>query len=74
MTDLLETAPPEDELVVGARAIAKRVFDGKLNPRQVYNLLENDPTWPAFKLARKWACRPADMRAEISRRVTAREV
>jgi hypothetical protein len=64
----LDTTPPEDELVIGARAIAEEVFGGRLSRRQVYRLLETDPTWPAFKLAGKWAARPGAMRAEIRRR------
>jgi hypothetical protein len=48
----IDTTPldDDDELAVGARAIAENCFNGQLNDRQVYRLLETDPGWPAFKL------------------------
>jgi hypothetical protein len=58
----------DDKLAVGARAIAAEGFDGQLNARHVYRLLETDPGWPAFKLAGKWTARPKAIRAEIRRR------
>jgi hypothetical protein len=64
----LDTTPPNDNLVIGARAIAQEIFGGRLNPRQVYRLLETDSNWPAFKLAGKWVARPGAMREEIKRR------
>jgi hypothetical protein len=66
--DTLDSAPPDDELVIGARAIAQEVFGGRLNPRQVYRLLETDPSWPVLKIAGKWAARRGAMWAEIRRR------
>ena len=58
----------DDKLAIGARAIAKEGFGGRLDERQVYRLFETDPGWPAFKLAGKWAARPKAIRAEIRRR------
>ena len=62
------TIDDDDELAVGAAAIAKKAFNGKLDARQVYRLFETDPNWPVFKLAGKWTARPKAIRAEIRRR------
>jgi hypothetical protein len=57
-----------DELVVGAEAIAREVFGGKVKTRQVYRLFETDKDWPVFKMLDKYACRRGPMREEIARR------
>lgn len=64
----LDTAPSNDVLIIGVRAIAKEIFDDKLDSRQVYRIITTDPSWPVFKLAGKWAARRNAMRAEIRRR------
>ena len=59
----------DDELVIGAEEIAKEIFGGRLNPRQIYRLLENEPEpWGAFKILNKWCGRRGRMRAELARR------
>jgi hypothetical protein len=67
------TLDDDDKLAIGARAIAEKCFDGQLDGRQVYRLLETDPGWPAFKLAGKWTARPKAIRAEIRRREQRRD-
>jgi hypothetical protein len=58
-----------DVLIRGARAIAKEVFDDRFSDRQVYRLLETDPTWPAKKLLGQWTGYRGRMRAEVRRRL-----
>jgi hypothetical protein len=60
-----------DRLVVGARAIARDCFDDQFTPRQVYRLLETDPTWPAGKILGKWTGYRNALRAEARRRTQA---
>ena len=38
------------DLEIGADAIARRIFGGKLNQRQIYRLAERGDGWPFFRL------------------------
>jgi hypothetical protein len=54
------------DLEIGAEAIARNIFDGKLTARQVYRLAAQD--WPIFRIQGKLAARPSAMAAEMTRR------
>jgi hypothetical protein len=56
----------DDELVIGAVAIAKKAFDDSVKPRQVYRLAETLPDLPFFKLLNKLACYRGRMRAAVA--------
>jgi hypothetical protein len=57
----------QNEIEIGAEAIAKSVFGGKISSRQVYRMAE-EGGWPIFRVRGKLAARPVAMRAEIERR------
>jgi hypothetical protein len=67
--DVLNSASEADadEICIGAEAIARDIFKGKLTPRQVYRLAE-EGGWPIFRLRGKLAARPPAVRAEVIRR------
>jgi hypothetical protein len=56
-----------DRLVIGARAIAAEVFNGELEPRQVYREIRQ-PDYEAFKVAGKHAVFFQVARAALRRR------
>jgi hypothetical protein len=68
VSTMLNCVEPDEELIIGADAISRELFGGQLNARAVYRLLETDPTWPALKIAGKWAVRRGAMKEEIRRR------
>jgi hypothetical protein len=55
----------DDDLLIGARAIARNFFADQLSERQVYRLPEQG--WPIFKLLNKLTCRPSAMREHAAR-------
>ena len=66
----LDTVAPDDELVIGARAIAQEIFGGQLNSRQVYRLLETNSDLAGLQIAGKWAARraPCERRSDAASR------
>jgi hypothetical protein len=57
-----------DELLVGAKEIAAEGFEGKLTPRAIYHLAENDPEWGIFRIRNKLAVTRGHIRRVIRRR------
>jgi hypothetical protein len=57
----------DDDLEIGAEAIAQNIFKGRVRPRQVYRMAERGD-WPFFRILNKLAARPSAMRAEMARR------
>ena len=57
----------DDDIVIGAEAIAREVFGSRLNARQIYRLPEDNPPWPIVKVRGKLMCRRSTMRAHVAR-------
>jgi hypothetical protein len=43
----------DDDIVIGAEAIAREVFGNRLNARQIYRLPEENPPWPIVRVRGK---------------------
>jgi hypothetical protein len=57
----------DDDIVIGAEAIAREVFGNQLNARQIYRLPEDNPPWPIVRVRGKLMCRRSVMRAHVAR-------
>ena len=57
----------DDDIVIGAEAIAREVFGNRLNARQIYRLPEENPPWPIVRVRGKLMCRRSTMRAHVAR-------
>ena len=64
MADLSQSN--DTDLAIGAEAIARHCFDGKVSARQVYRMAEQG--WPIFYILGKLAARPSAIRREMARR------
>ena len=60
-------AEVDDDIVIGAEAIAREVFGNRLNARQIYRLPEDNPPWPIVRVRGKLMCRRSTMRAHVAR-------